>query len=222
LLIRKRKIINQKSSIVSFAVLLLALALFVPLFVTQGVGPFDFWWWMTANLLILLAVVQVVDVHWRHSLRADIKDHPVRKIALGALSAAVLYVVFWFGNEISRYIFAGAASNISAVYAFKEQAPALRIVLLMVIVIGPGEELFWRGFLQRRLEDSLGRQAGWLLATAVYASIHLASGNPILVLAAGVCGLFWGWLYLRYRSLLLNAVSHTLWDLAAFLLFPFH
>ena len=33
--------------------------------------------------------------------------------------------------------------------------------------------------------------------------------------------LFWGWLYLRFRSPVLNIVSHTLWDLAVFVVFPF-
>ena len=42
----------------------------------------------------------------------------------------------------------------------------------------------------------------------------------MLVLAAGVCGLFWGFLYLRTGSLLINLVSHTAWDIAIFLLFP--
>jgi membrane protease YdiL (CAAX protease family) len=199
---------------------LLALALFIPLFLTEGIGPFDFWWWMTANLLILLAVVSFADVRWRREIAVDLRDHPARKAVMGFLSAAVLYMIFWFGDKASRYLLAGAAHDISAVYAFKEQAPALRIVLLMVFVIGPGEELFWRGFLQRRLEGTLGKWSGWLSATALYASIHLATGNPILVLAAGVCGAFWGWLYLRYRSMVLNAVSHTVWDIVIFVLFP--
>jgi membrane protease YdiL (CAAX protease family) len=199
---------------------LLAPALFIPLFLTQGTGPFDFWWWMTANLLVLLGLVGLMDTPWRHTLVGDLKDNPVRKIMLGVLSAAVLYGVFWVGNQASRYLFAGAARDISGVYAFKGQATALRIVLLMLVVIGPGEELFWRGFLQRRLQDALGPWFGWLSATAVYAAIHAVTGNPILVLAAGVCGAFWGWLYVRYRSMFLNAVSHTVWDIVIFILFP--
>ena len=219
-MIGKSEIVRRKSSLGLFAVLLPALALFVPLFLTQGVGSFDFWWWMTANLLVLLGLVSVVDPPWRHALIGDLRSNPVRKIVLGILSAAVLYGVFRVGNQASRYLFAGAAHDISAVYSFKGQATALRIALLMMFVIGPGEELFWRGFLQRRLEDTLGRRSGWLAATGTYAAIHIATGNPILVLAAGVCGAFWGWLYLRYRSMFLNAVSHTVWDIVIFVLFP--
>jgi len=42
----------------------------------------------------------------------------------------------------------------------------------------------------------------------------------MLVLAAAAAGLFWGYLYHRFRSVLLNAVSHTLWDLVIFLVLP--
>jgi hypothetical protein len=90
----------------------------------------------------------------------------------------------------------------------------------MLFLIGPGEELFWRGFLQRRLQKGLGQWRGFILATMIYAFIHVGSGNVMLVLAAGVCGLFWGFLYLRFHSMLLNAISHTLWDVSIFLLLP--
>jgi membrane protease YdiL (CAAX protease family) len=222
LLLRKSKIIDQKSSIALLGVMLLAIALFVPLFLTGGIGPFDFWWWMASNLLVLLTLVQFVDASWRQALVTDFRDHPARKAAAGILSALVLYAVFWLGNKLSCFLFPGAAHNIAAVYGYKGQASALRIALLMLLVIGPGEELFWRGFLQRYLTRRLDGRRGWLLATGVYTAIHLVSGNPMLVLAAGVCGLFWGWLYWKHRSLLLNIVSHTIWDIGVFLLFPFH
>jgi membrane protease YdiL (CAAX protease family) len=49
----------------------------------------------------------------------------------------------------------------------------------------------------------------------------VASGNPMIILAAAVCGIFWGGLYLRFRSPVLNAVSHTVWDLLVFVILPF-
>jgi len=90
----------------------------------------------------------------------------------------------------------------------------------MTLLIGPGEELFWRGFLQRRLQSHKGPFTGLLLSTAVYTLVHVGSGNLMLVLAAGICGLFWGYLYLRTGSIVINVVSHTAWDIAIFLLLP--
>jgi len=90
----------------------------------------------------------------------------------------------------------------------------------MTLVIGPGEELFWRGFLQRIWEGRFGKYSGFLLCVLMYAFVHLGSGNVILVLAAAVCGLFWGGLYLWKKSVLLVAVSHAVWDVLIFLIFP--
>jgi membrane protease YdiL (CAAX protease family) len=62
---------------------------------------------------------------------------------------------------------------------------------------------------------------GFILATSLYTAVHVATGNMVLVLAALVCGIFWGWLYMRYKSMLINVVSHTVWDILVFLILPF-
>ena len=91
----------------------------------------------------------------------------------------------------------------------------------MIFVIGPGEEIFWRASLQRLCMDRWGDAPGWFISVALYSLVHLGSGNLMLVLAAAVCGLFWGWLYRRYRSIILVAVSHTIWDILVFIIAPF-
>lgn len=201
---------------------LLAIVLFVPLFITRGLGPIDFWWWMSANLIILTTMIAFLDPTWAQAVRQDFAVHMPFKIGMGILSALLLYGVFAVGNSLSRNIFSFAGSGIQDVYAFKMGASKYRIAILMIFVIGPGEELFWRGFLQRSLQNNAGKYLGFYLATGLYTLVHLASGNVMLVLAAGVCGLFWGYLYLRYGSVTLNVVSHTLWDVTVFLWLPFN
>jgi len=199
---------------------LLAIVLFVPLFITRGFGKFDFWWWMSLNIGCLTAIAAAFDPGWRNAVTHDLQKRILQKIGIGVLSALGLYSVFYAGNTLSRLIFPFAANGIENVYAFKADAAPLRIAFLMALIIGPGEELFWRGFLQRRFQIEKGPFQGFLLATLLYTGVHLASGNVMLVLAAGICGLFWGFLYLRTGSLLLNVVSHTVWDMAIFLFFP--
>jgi hypothetical protein len=202
-------------------VAVLAAALFIPLFVLRGVGAFDFWWWMSANLAGLLVLTAAIDPQQLIRLANDILDRPSAKIGLGLLAAAGLYAVFFAANILARRILPFAGSGISRVYGFKAGVSPLRVIFLMVMVIGPGEELFWRGYLQRRFQDRWGSIRGFLAATALYTLVHAGSGNPMLVLAAAVCGLFWGYLYLRTKSILLVLISHTIWDLAVFVLFPF-
>lgn len=201
--------------------MLLAVALFVPLFITEGLGVFDFWWWMASNAVIFISL-SVADRGWRDALKRELEGQVWRNIALGLAAAALLYGVFFVGNGLSRLIFAFAGRGIQNVYDFKRGASVLRVALLIGLLIGPGEEIFWRGFLQRRLQVHLGPWQGFAVATALYAGIHVGSGNPMLILAALICGIFWGFLYMRTGSLLLVLVSHVVWDLTVFLLLPFH
>jgi len=205
-----------------FAIAFLAVLLFVPLFLMGRIGPLDFWWWMSGNIALLIALGIAADKSYLPSLASDIRFRAAWKIAAGISAAVLLYGVFFAGNELSRRILPFAGPGISLVYQFKEGASLVRLVPLLALLIGPGEEIFWRGFLQRRFQSRFGGIRGWLLATAVYTIVHAASGNVMLVLAAAVCGLFWGFLYLRFRSVLLVAASHALWDLMVFILIPFH
>lgn len=200
----------------------LAVVLFVIMFIYKQLGGFDFWYWMSSNLLILLTLAFVLDPANQSEIRRDLGKNIGQKILLGLLAAVLLFIVFYLGNILIRLIFERAGEGIQNVYSFKQEAEPWRIGLLMLLVIGPGEELFWRGYLQRRISLKYGATKGFILATALYTLVHVATGNAVLVLAALICGLFWGWLYLRFNSMIINVISHTVWDIGVFLLLPFH
>ena len=196
-------------------------ALFIALFRSRRIGPLDFWAWLAANIVVALVLAFAVDRGYARRLAADLRTGTVRKLALGAASAAALYGVFAVGRILALRLFPFAAGDIAAVYGLKAGVALPRVVLLIGLIIGPGEELFWRGFLQERTGATTRPVAGFVLTAFLYTAVHLASANLMLVMAAAVCGVFWGALYLRYRSPLLNMVSHAVWDLAVFVVFPF-
>jgi membrane protease YdiL (CAAX protease family) len=202
------------------ALALLAAALFTPLFIFRRVGPLDFWWWMAAGVALLGGLSLVLDKPYVRILLDDGRSAPFKKMTLGTLSSILLYAIFYSVDWLSHLFSPLAARQIGLVYSFKATAPALRLILLLLFLIGPGEEVFWRGFLQRHWVKKWGFPRGWLLATALYAAVHIGSGNLMLVLAALAGGLFWGYLYYRLGSVLLVAVSHTLWDILIFIIFP--
>lgn len=197
-----------------------AVILFVPLFFLRRLGPVDFWLWMSFNIAAVITFSLLSDRSYPALLKKDLKSGLPHKIILGLFSALLLYALFYAGNELSQIIFSFAETDISRVYSFKQGAATWRIAVLMVFIIGPGEEIFWRGFLQRKWIEKFGSLPGLIMAVFFYAGIHISSGNIMLVSAAAVCGLFWGVLYLRYRSVIMLIISHTLWDLLIFLAFP--
>lgn len=138
----------------------------------------------------------------------------------GIASAVVLYFIFWLGKTISLWLFPFAPQQIGAIYGKGQGFPMPVVFLLLLFVTGPCEEIYWRGFLQRRLVDRYGKWPGWGMTTAVYAGVHLWSFNFMLIAAAAVAGAFWGYLYLRWGRLAPVIVSHALWSAFVFAVVP--
>jgi membrane protease YdiL (CAAX protease family) len=160
---------------------------------------------LAAALLATIALILTPD-RWK-LFRARPRD-----IAIGVASALLLYVIFWVGKQLALAILPFAADQIQSVYAKREQLDLLSIGLLLFFLLGPSEEIFWRGFVQRQL--------GLPVTTALYALVHIWTLNLILIIAAGVAGLLWGWLYQREQNLITVIISHALWDVSIFVLFP--
>ena len=147
-------------------------------------------------------------------------DWRLRSVISGIFAAAALYSIFWLGNSFSQILFSFAKPQVSSIYGIRTQGETLLIGFILFFITSPGEEIFWRGFVQRRLVRRFGRKRGWLLASAVYAAVHIASGNFMLTMAALTAGLFWGWLYLKERNLVSCIVSHSVWTVTIFILLP--
>lgn len=149
------------------------------------------------------------------------KQRPRRRdLAVGLGSAAALYGIFQVGDRLTRRLLPTAGRDIEAVYQLRATAPRARIALALASVIGPGEELFWRGLIQRSLQPRFGRLGAALVASGVYAAVHAVSENLTLTGAAGVAGLFWGLLYAGEQRLPALIVSHVAWDIWIFLIAP--
>ena len=86
---------------------------------------------------------------------------------------------------------------------------------------GPAEEIFWRGYVQNALSKRWSPNVGFIVTTLVYALVHIWSFNFMLVMAALVVGAIWGLAYRLYpQKLGALIVSHAVWDVAVFVVFP--
>lgn len=200
----------------------LALA-FALWYLTFVVRPAGFWPMMAGNILLLAGLAWLGGRPlWR--MAEWTRDN----VALGVAGAGILYGVFWIGNQalilLARGIpwLAHRPENLAAIYAGRSELAPQWIALLLLLLIGPGEEVFWRGFFQRDWARDIGPFRGLLLSTLCYVLVHVPTGNPVLILAAAVCGVFWGGMFYWRRSLVPGLVSHALWDPLIFVLFPIH
>lgn len=142
-------------------------------------------------------------------------------LAMGVGIAAGLWLVFWVGDAAAGFLFHFAPTQVQAIYGIREGVSPWALTLLLVLLIGPAEEIFWRGYVQEQLSRRLGANAGFVVATAFYAAVHVVSCNFMLVMAALVAGGVWGLCYRffpdRFTAII---ISHALWDSAVFIWFP--
>jgi NADH dehydrogenase len=92
-----------------------------------------------------------------------------------------------------------------------DHGPGFLLPTLVMIVFA--EEVLWRGIATRFFAERWGRPAGLLAGAAVYAVAHGATMNPLLLFAALVLGVVWGWLFLATDDLVLPSACHLGWDL---------
>jgi membrane protease YdiL (CAAX protease family) len=119
-------------------------------------------------------------------------------------------------------IFTAAGSRLQA----KPETVAAWYLIFIKAWAGLGEEVFYRGYLQRSLRRRFGPLASIGAASLMFASRHYAQvlivwphvdWRPATawVAAAFVVGSAWGWLYEKSGSLWPCIVSHYLFNLLA-------
>jgi len=175
----------------------------------------NFWITMgfAGSTLVLMSVIFGNDFKKQFSF--NIKD-----IAIGIASAAVLYLVFLLGEYLATQWFDFARGQVDNIYAMKEGESKVFLSLLLLLLVGPAEEIFWRGFVQRLLGEKYGEWSAFFVTTIIYTLVHIWSLNFMLIMAAMVCGAFWGMLYKYNKNLVTLIISHAVWDVSVFILFP--
>lgn len=177
---------------------------------------FNFW----SVMILATTTLNVISfVFGKEQLRTVYK-FKTKWIFIGLISAALLYFVFFAGNYFSNLLFDFANHQIENIYATKSQSSKIFIGLALLLWIGPAEEIFWRGFAQYNLSLKYGETGGFIITTLIYAFVHIWAFNFMLFMAALICGIFWGWMFKRYKSVWPGIISHAVWDAVIFVVLP--
>ncbi|MBQ8483773.1 MAG: CPBP family intramembrane metalloprotease [Bacteroidales bacterium] len=176
----------------------------------------NFWVMMTCSGITLTAYSTWASPGWWKDIRLDAMN-----IVLGVVLAALLWGIFWLGEYLSTLMFDFARPQVDMIYGMKEGENPWLLTALMLLIIGPAEEIFWRGYIQKNLSRRWNPDLGFIVTTLVYGLVHLSKFNFMLIMAAFVAGFVWGLAY-RFFPEKFGAIviSHALWDCAVFIWFP--
>jgi len=98
----------------------------------------------------------------------------------------------------------------------------LSLIPLSLLLIGPGEELLFRGVIQTTLREAFPAPAAIALASAAFAPAHIVSfaGSPIALLVSisilFVPSLVFGYVYERTGNLVVPAFAHGAYNATLF------
>ena len=91
----------------------------------------------------------------------------------------------------------------------------LMYVLFNIFAIGLGEELLWRGFIQRKIGDRLSNPVSIWITALLFTAIHFylfiiltATQSFVLLGLIGFAGLVWGYLFEKTDNIWSVALSH--------------
>jgi len=134
-------------------------------------------------------------------------------VGVGLLAAVPLVAGFWMAmrrplgplrelRELTRRVVAALFRDCAAYE-----------LLLIAVMAGLGEELFFRGFLQQWLIERAGVWVGLAVASLAFGALHLLSITYAAL--ATLVGAFLGWLCLASGNLVAAITAHAVYDFIA-------
>jgi len=141
------------------------------------------------------------------------------------VGGSVLVLALYFGVVVSAAL-AGVPLAQSQIGVLGEGTPAILLVIavLSVVLVGPMEELFFRGIVQETMREVLPARWAVLLASVTFAGIHYLTmvgplvGKLVLLGSLLVTALVLGTAYERTQNLAVNAVVHGVYNAVLLLL----
>lgn len=146
----------------------------------------------------------------RIPFRGSLRRPVLTPVALGLAAGAV----FVLGALVVRQVppLAGYVDDVLA----HAEAGYLPLVVLVTLVNGVAEEVFFRG----GLFAAIGRRHPVVVSTLVYAAATVATGNPMLVVAAVLLGLLFGLQRRASGGILGPMLTHVTWSSIMLLTLP--
>jgi membrane protease YdiL (CAAX protease family) len=171
-----------------------------------------FWYMYTFTLLVLISF---------SVLSSKIFDELAtwKSLIFGLGYGTLIYAVIAGGYQVLKLLpFNIEESAASFLSAF---APtSIWHYLLLMFIIVPGEEIFWRGFVQQKLKSYLPAVYSVIISALLFGLALGFSGFVPGVFAGIVTGIILGFLYEWKRSMPLLIIAHLVMMVLLFLVLP--
>lgn len=171
-----------------------------------------FWYMYTFSILVLMSIAM---------LYTKILDEmPTWKsLIYGLVFGGLIYALIAGGFQLMQWSPLTVEKSVRSFLNTYAPASIWHYLLLMFLIV-PGEEIFWRGFVQQELKKYMSLKWTILLSSALFALAIGISGFWLGALAGLAAGLVLGGLYEWKRSMPLLIITHLVMIVLLFLIAP--
>lgn len=174
---------------------------------------FSFLYQYSIALLILIIISQYLDEKLFTKDRIFSFDFPFEKKIFYLFVMVVVLIPL-------RNIAIKFTSTPQLLNFYQGNIKSLESILIMIAIIAPCEELFFRGFAQYNLSFFFGKFGGIIVAALLYSIIGIASHSLYLAVLFFMIGIIIGLIYSRVQSLVQATLLHIITIIFMYL-FPF-
>lgn len=174
--------------------------------------------WLTTGLAAIVTLTSCLYVYGAQLKRLAVPHR--REICLGMACGFLMIGLTQLAYPIGKAILPGLSAWVTPLYGNLQQPPGPYRALPILILVVVAEECVWRGLLIDMLQQRYPALQVVLLSTACYAIPHLCGGSWLLLGVVLICGVIWSSLRLMTGSLVVPLLTHLIWDLSVFVMFP--
>jgi membrane protease YdiL (CAAX protease family) len=175
------------------------------------------WFFLSQELLLPAVYSAILALCTWHIYRKSIslKDIGLRRDKI--LKYALLGVLLGIPLGVSEYFI---ITPVAAFPAF-EVKYLMRDLAYMVVFVGLGEEVLFRGLIQRDMMNLLGGKWGLFGASLMFGVMHLTWRSIPELAFTFLAGLAFGYLYYRTRSLTAPIIAHGVGNTVLVAIMPY-
>ena len=137
------------------------------------------------------------------------------KTMLKLIPSMLIIWGIYFAGILMLLLTTGSAED-PAIITLELKAP-LWMLALMMLGVGYCEEFFFRVYLVDTLKTVLGKKAAIIISAVFFALGHMYQGYLAVIIIFFIA-LGFQWIYCRYKSIHVNAVTHAMFDVISVLL----
>ena len=171
-----------------------------------------FWYFYSFTTLFLASIA-----FYKGDIQDELKTIPF--MGYGLLFGTLSYLVVLIAYKLMEILPFVSTKGVSSFLEDFGPNTLWHFILLFILIV-PGEELFWRGFLQSQLKKLVPPLYAIVISAVLYGAVFAFSEFSLGTIAFAVIGAAFGILYEWKKSMPLIIVAHITLLLLFFIIFP--